>query len=147
MATSKPRITITLTDEQHRVLQGLADLQRVSMSSIVVDVLDTAMPSLERLNALLEVAEEAPKAVLDGLRSSLNAAGAELGIDLRQLDLLRDAPGANVRGARALAPGASKAAKMEGPPSTNRGVRIPPSKSLKPSAGAASRPVRKGSKK
>lgn len=113
------------------------------MSSIVVDLLDTAMPSLERLNTLLELADQAPRELLDGLRNSLQ----NVELELLQMDLLSDLPGADVRAERASVPGRSVRSKKEGPPSTNRGVRIPPSNSLKPRTGAASKAVGKGSKK
>lgn len=140
MATLKPRITITLSDEQHQVLHALAELQKVSMSSIVVDLLETAMPSLERLSTLLEIAEQAPKNVMDGLRTSLQ----NVELELMQMDLLAEVPGRAHGGAR---PGTSAASKKARPPSTNRGVRIPPLNSSKAKPGAGSKPVGKGAKK
>jgi uncharacterized protein (DUF1778 family) len=67
MPTSKPRITLTISEQQHELLQSLADLQKVSMSSIVVDLLDTTMPVLARLVSILKSAAEAPQSVLDEL--------------------------------------------------------------------------------
>lgn len=125
MPTAKPRITITLTEQQHSVLSALSHLQKVSKSSIVVDLLDTTLPVLERLVGVLKNAATAPQSVLDELRRSVemaehDAAGAHNGT-LRQLDLLvaaSTAPGATRSGVSGAVDAAVK------PPSSNRGVRI-----------------------
>jgi len=53
MATTKPRITVTLDPAVHETLKGLAELQGVSMSSIVSDLLLTVEPVQRRvLNTL-----------------------------------------------------------------------------------------------
>jgi predicted transcriptional regulator len=136
MPTSKPRITITLSDEQHATLQTLAHLQSVSMSSIIVDLLDTTLPVLQRLSEVLANASQAPQAVLDGLKASLNSAETHmLGHQesvLNQLDLLVGLSGA--AGADAAASGREEkpAAKL-GPPTSNRGVRnVPPTSKKRP---------------
>jgi hypothetical protein len=126
MPTAKPRITITLTDHQHSVLSTLAQAQKVSMSSIVVDLVDTTLPVLERLSAILQNAADAPQSVLDNLRRSLSSAEtdtAEISSQVMgQLDLLADvAAGGRSRGALATRGRALAAAK---PPTSNRGVRI-----------------------
>jgi hypothetical protein len=122
MPTAKPRITITLTDQQHALLSSLSDLQKVSMSSIVVDLLEATVPVLERLTAVLHNAANAPQAVLDQLKRSAQTAEDDVsglqGSMLKQLDLLVEesvgtVPGATRSGAR----GAK-------PPTSNRGVRI-----------------------
>lgn len=152
MPTSKPRITLTISEQQHELLQSLAELQKVSMSSIVVDLLDTTMPVLARLVSILKSAAEAPQSVLDELRKSLDVAESDaLGKKdsvMGQLDLLL-AAAAGPGNARERAPGlaAKFAPKKAGPPATNRGVRIPPSNTHKPSAHAASKPVGKVKKK
>lgn len=61
MATTKPRITITLEQEHHAVLKRLADLQGASMSSIVTDLLQEVMPMLERLTQALQAAQKLDK--------------------------------------------------------------------------------------
>lgn len=130
MPTLKPRITITLSDEQHATLQSLAELQGVSMSSVVVDLVDTALPVFQRLVSILHNASQAPQAVLDGLGASLNSAlgdaqglGNEVMSQLNLLVRLSEGEGA---GAAALA--AVPAPSLEPkPPTSNRGVRnVPP---------------------
>jgi len=49
MATSKPRITITLDPSVHYTLRQLSELQGVSMSSIVSDLLVTVDPVQRRV--------------------------------------------------------------------------------------------------
>lgn len=140
MPTAKPRITITLTDQHHAVLSALAALQKVSMSSIVVELLDTTLPVLERLAGVLENAANAPQAVLDQIKNTALSAEADLANAhssvFRQLDLLEKSSSAQVPGdARSEAPGTK-------PPTSNRGVRI-----TSPNAKIATiSPMKKGDK-
>ena len=152
MPTAKPRITITLDENQHRLLSKLSELQGVSMSSIVVDFLDSVVPVLERVAVVLQNAKDAPQSVKDEIRKTAEQAENDFlphaaGV-MGQLDLLvaMAGTGSQPQGARGPAT-PSKAAKKAGPPTSNRGVRIPPSKSRKPSTGAASKAVGKGRKK
>lgn len=129
MPTVKPRITITLTDHQHTVLAQLAQVQKVSMSSIVVDLVDTTLPVLERLAVVLQNAAAAPQSVLEDLRRSLTSAEAALGgvqdVAFGQLEELVQASGGAVSGDAQAAPGAGVPAPK--PPTSNRGVRnVPP---------------------
>lgn len=134
LPTAKPRITITLSDEQHALLAALSELQGVSMSSIVVDLLETTFPVLDRLVSVLRNAAGAPQAVLDEIKRSCQSAEDDvLGLQsgaLRQLDLIVQASSVPVVGGDALAAppasgtGAKRVAKSEGPPTSNRGVRI-----------------------
>lgn len=57
MATSKPRITITLEPEQHEILRRLADLQGTSMSRIVTEFLGEVVPILANVVTTLEAAQ------------------------------------------------------------------------------------------
>lgn len=130
MPTAKPRITITLSDEQHATLHALSQVQGVSMSSIVVDLLDTTLPVLQRLTEVLKNASEAPQAVLDGLKATLDDAEASMlghgSAAMNQLDLLVRLSGGEDSGDTA-PPGAPEASPKGGPPTSNRGVRnVPP---------------------
>lgn len=125
MPTSKPRITITLTEHQHQVLSSLAKLQKVSMSAIVVDFLDTTIPVLERLTGVLEAAANAPQEVRDKIRQSAEAAEMAYGhlpAEIEgQLGLMIEA----AAGVEALTSDAAPAAAEDvRPPTSNRGVRI-----------------------
>jgi hypothetical protein len=136
MPTEKPRITITLTEQQHRVLSTMAKGQKCSMSSIVVDLLETAIPVLERVTELVAAAQRAPQQALDQLKLSLGRAESDvLGMQdvvMGQLDMLMRDAGVAVevreRPAAILAsPPASATAK---PPSSNRGVRKPTTRQI-----------------
>lgn len=73
MATAKPRITVTLDQEVYETLQGLSELQGVSMSSIVVD--------------LLRLVDPVQRKVLDTMRRALALQGearADLASQLEQ---------------------------------------------------------------
>ncbi len=59
MATTKPRITITLEPDQHDVLRRLADLQRTSMSKIVTEFLGEVTPILANVANALEAVQRA----------------------------------------------------------------------------------------
>ena len=131
MPTAKPRITITLSERQHELLSAMGKAQKVSMSSIVVELLDTAVPVLERVMELITAASNAPKEAIEQLKRSLDAAEGEmLGMQkeaMGQLDLLvKEAGGGGSARRRAPAPPGAAVRKTAKPPSTNRGVRIPP---------------------
>jgi hypothetical protein len=133
MPTTKPRITVTLTDHQHEVLSRMSGLSRTSMSAIVVDMLDTALPMLERVVSMMQAAADAPQQVREGMVASFERAERDLLPQLNgmmgQLEMLL-APGGvpALAGAR---PGAS-APKGARPPTSNRGVRMSPKLSNSP---------------
>ena len=126
MPTNKPRITITLTEEQHDILSTVAQLQDVSMSSIVTDLIETTMPSFQRMAVMLEMAQQAHSSLLRELGVSLEdatrAIAPEAEIDSRQFDLLDSMPGladntrASVRARVSARPGAASVAKTARPP-------------------------------
>lgn len=131
MPTEKPRITITLSDHQHSVLSTLAKGQKCSMSSIVVDLLETAIPVLERVNELVTAAQKAPQQALDQLKLSLGRAETDvIGMQaevMGQLDMLVKEAGVAVdaRERTAAAHASAPVVATAKPPSSNRGVRKP----------------------
>lgn len=92
MATNKPRLSVTLPENIYKTLSELSRLQSASMSSIIVDLLETVHPPLLRTVALLQAAHDAPQEVKDGLLGVFEGMEKELseaaGIAERQLDLL-----------------------------------------------------------
>lgn len=74
MPTSKPRLTITLDPHAYEVLSRLSAASGQSMSSVVVDILGVAIPSLERVVVVLERASTAPREVLDGVAAAVERA-------------------------------------------------------------------------
>lgn len=71
MATNKPRITISMSPNLHETFKRFAQLQGRPMSSVIVEILESIHPPLMRTIALLEAAQDAPKQVRDGLRSTV----------------------------------------------------------------------------
>lgn len=59
MATSKPRLTITLEPDHHAVVSDVARLRGVSKSTVVTEMLGASIPALQRVVTLLEALESA----------------------------------------------------------------------------------------
>jgi len=78
MATTKPRINVTLEPHRFELYKRLAALQGVSMSALVVELLEAVAEPMERVCVVLEAAKTAPASVLNGLRSAIGKAEAEL---------------------------------------------------------------------
>jgi hypothetical protein len=78
MSTKKPRITITLEPHAHEVLTRLSAVGGDSMSQIVAQFVDLALPSLERLVVVLERARSAAKETHVGLAAALERAERDL---------------------------------------------------------------------
>ena len=153
MPTMKPRITVTFEEPQYRVLARLAALQGVSMSSIVVDLVETVVPVLDRVSNVLEAAKTASESVTKKLRKSAENAESVLSpiADqlLGQLDHMQSvAVGGGAGRSPAPAPMSPKELKKRlerlGPHPTNRGVRIPPSPKVSKSKAAPKHKAAKG---
>lgn len=56
MATSKPRITVTLDDDVYQLYRELADIQGCSMSSLVADLLRATVPVQQQVLAAMKTA-------------------------------------------------------------------------------------------
>lgn len=138
MPTAKPRITITLSEHQHAILDRMSSLGGTSMSSIVVDLLDTALPMLERVVVAMQAASQASQEVKDGLVESFSKAEKEMLPELSrmmgQLDMLLEPVPPVVPAKRVPRVVAGRARKE--PPSSNRGVSPP----LKSKAKTAAKP-------
>nr|CRY96433.1 hypothetical protein [uncultured prokaryote] len=130
LPTLKPRITITLNEHQYAVLSSLSGLQKASMSSIVVDLLDTTLPVLERLADVLQNAVSAPQNVLDEIRRTAQIAErdiAQMGSPITGLldELLVKTSGMETYRPRPSAAGTDSIPDAK-PPTSNRGVRNAP---------------------
>lgn len=62
MATTKPRITITLNDKSYAVLKAISDCSGQPMSTFVAEMLDSARPTLERMAATFQTIKRAQDA-------------------------------------------------------------------------------------
>lgn len=59
MATTKPRITVTLTKRQHEVLRTISECGGQPMSTFVSEMLEAALPTLERMAATFQKIKKA----------------------------------------------------------------------------------------
>lgn len=78
MPTALPRITITLEPHVYEVLRRLSAAGGQSMSALVVDFLEVAVPPMERMVVVLEQAKTLPAETKESIRGSLLRAEAEL---------------------------------------------------------------------
>lgn len=118
MATSRPRLTITLTDQVHDTLGKLADLQGRSMSSIVLEQLELVEPINQKILSAISRARRLQVESKAGLLDDLNHAQDQAEQALLPLMAMLDSLG------------------IEKPPSCNTGVTslsspVKPSKPLK----------------
>lgn len=81
MATTKPRITVTLDDSVYQTLHALAALQGCSMSSIVSDLLLVVNPVqiqvLKSLQKVVSLQGDLREGLVDDLKSAMVRAEAD----------------------------------------------------------------------
>jgi hypothetical protein len=77
MPTVNPRVNVTLPPSLDLLVGRMAELQRVSKSQVLRELLEAAEPALRRAVALMEAAAGANAAVRDRLAHSLEAAMSE----------------------------------------------------------------------
>lgn len=74
MATTKPRITITLSENQHRLLKSISESSGNSMSYLVADIIEASEPILERtasaFSHLKELNEENKRKIKQAMQSA-----------------------------------------------------------------------------
>jgi len=74
MATSKPRITVTLDDDVYQLYRELAEIQQCSMSSLVADLLRATVPVQEQVLSAMKTAlsmkEESRAEFLESLQKA-----------------------------------------------------------------------------
>lgn len=142
MATTKPRITVTLTKRQHEVFTSISASSGQSMSSLIGEIIELSMPTFERMATTfqkLRATQDRERAkvaqVLDEAQNALEPiALAAVG----QFDLfmgkVESAVGAGEpqRSEDCTAPAARPA------PSTNRGATPKRAKTAKPTAATVS---------
>jgi formiminotetrahydrofolate cyclodeaminase len=139
MATTKPRITITLTKRQHEVLTAISAMGGGSMSAFVGEVLESALPTLERIAATFQKVKEAKDAERGRFIASMDRSQAAIESivmeSIGQFDLFMGAqaePAAMERSAKRSDEPAAPA------PTTNRGATPKRAKTAKPTAATVS---------
>lgn len=128
MATTKPRITVTLTKRQHEVLQTIAACGGSTMSGMLGEFIESAMPTFERMAATFQQVRNANikerARVLEALSEAQTALEPVALAAAGQFDLFlgqaEDAAGISPAGA-GTDTGAMLTAALPSPP-TNRGV-------------------------
>lgn len=129
MATTKPRITVTLTQRQHDVLKAISEYGGQSMSAFVSEILEQSLPVLERMaesfRKIKAAQDEQKKRIATELDQAQSAVEPMLDQVIGQFDLvmarIEEAAGAPAAdGALRAAPDGAPAAVLT--PATNRGV-------------------------
>ena len=77
MATSKPRITITLNQRTYDVIKSIGDLGNGTMSGFVSEMLDSALPTLERMAVTFQAIQKAQTAERGKFLASMDRAQAD----------------------------------------------------------------------
>ena len=85
MPTAKPRVNVTMNQDDYDLLSAFAARQGVSRSEILVDLWQMAAPVMARVLKLLEEAERAKESVRDGIRQAAEEA------ELQMMPLAREA--------------------------------------------------------
>jgi len=148
MATAKPRITITLEQHTYDVLKVISECGDKTMSGFVAELLDAAMPTLERMAVTFQAIKSAQEAERQKFLSSIDRAQAALepvvANTLGQFDLFMGAVEKAVEGRGVPARGeALPTTGAHSSPPTNRGDTPTKAKQRKPSSGKASGAVSK----
>lgn len=126
MATTKPRITITLDRHVYETISRLARLSRQSKSEVIGGLLETVHQPLMRTVALLEAASEAPSQVGLGLRGVVESLERQLlneaGETFKQMDfLMMNLAAGNGSGLRAESDSSEPSKTVVDPPLVTRG--------------------------
>ena len=137
MPTTNPRTNVTLPPSTDRLLLRFAQLQRVSKSQVLRELLQAAEPALQRAVALMEAASSASSAVFDGLAKSLELEQAQVEktmssylavADSMTADLVSQAEAIRERrpvAAKRSRGDASGSPEQKNPLPSNRGVKSP----------------------
>lgn len=147
MATTKPRITVTLSKRQHDVLKAISDNSSQSMSAFVHELLEQSLPVLERMaesfRKIKAAQDDQKKRIVEELDQAQTAVEPILDQVMGQFDLfmtkIEEAAGAGSPDARKRAGEPAPAAPQT--PVTNRGVTPSPSLPRKPARSKASSEV------
>lgn len=143
MATTKPRITVTLTKRQYEVIGTIAKLGGGSMSAFIGEMLESALPTLERMAVTFQKVKQAQDQERGRFLASMDRAQAAIEPVVMeavgQFDLflgeIERAAGGDPDGSGATP--ASPSAATETPP-TNRGATPKRAKPTKPTAATVS---------
>ena len=142
MATTKPRITVTLTKRQHEVFTSISASSGQSMSGLIGEIIELSMPTFERMATTfqkLRATQDRERAkvaqVLDEAQNALEpialAAVGQFDLFMGKVDRAVGDVGPQ-RSEDGTAPAARSA------PTTNRGATPKRAKTAKPTAATVS---------
>jgi predicted DNA-binding protein len=78
MATSKPRITVSLTERQHEVLRSISETSGKPISTFVSELLEMSLPTLERMATAFHKIKQAQEVERKWIVSELDKAQAAI---------------------------------------------------------------------
>lgn len=122
MPTTKPRITITFSQDTYEAVKEFSSLTGMSMSKVISEMTDQTANSLRSTSALLLRAQNAPKEVMQSILKDFEETASALVELSNKADQRKDS---------------FVCSDDSQPPYINKGVRSPDSKS-KPSASKGS---------
>jgi len=70
MATTKPRVTLSLQPDVYETYRVFAEAQGLRVSKCMADLLTEVEPSLRKATALLLAAQDAPKETIESIRDT-----------------------------------------------------------------------------
>lgn len=138
MPTTNPRVNVTLSPSLDALVTRLAQLQRVSKSSVLRELLETAEPELAQVVALMEAASKAKTTAKKNLTADMRGAvhgylaevqalmergGALVGDLVSEAEAVRGRRPSRKSSAGPARSGAGAARGRKDPPSSNRGVK------------------------
>lgn len=143
MATLRPRITVSLSDHQYKVVSTIAKLGGGSMSAFISEMLEAALPTLERMAVTFQRVKDAQDAergrflesmdaAQTALEPAVNNAVGQFDLFLARLESASAGPGTPRKGRL------GKAEAGHQSPPTNRGATSQRKTSGKPSAARVS---------
>jgi uncharacterized protein (DUF1778 family) len=154
MSTTKPRITVTLTEHQHEVLKAVCAASGQSMSAFLGEVVEMSMPTFEKMaqafGRLRNVQQVEKQRLADALERAhgeveplARAVMGEFGRMVDAIEAAAEPPSRSARSTRKAGLDASSkmAGQAPGSPLTNRGVTPKVGKSRKSLSGKANRQV------
>lgn len=148
MPTKKPRILITLPQRSYDILKSISDTSGRPMSSFVAELLDGAMPTLERMAVTFQKIKQAQDlerssflAAVDDAQAVIEpavmAAIGQFDLFMGKIDAAADGSG------RRPTAKAAKSSAASPIPRTNRGVTPIRANQPQPNNGKALKAVRK----
>lgn len=149
MTTKNPRITITLSPHHHKVLQSISTTTGQPMSAFVVDMLESAMPTIERMAVTFQkiksAQDETRSRYLETIDEAQSAIEPVVMQALGQFDLFLGQVEAAAGGLADATQGATAGRRLprRSTPPTNRGDTPPSGKRLQASSRKALKGVSK----